>query len=224
MGPLFYRFVLILLGPLLILGGVLAGGWGLVALWPGVDFIALAIAHFRGAHHLYGKRPDGTLPLWSWLLFFPLLAYALAVWHLLRLLCREPPCSQVTGQLVIGRRLLSSEFAGPFDTVVDLTAEFAEPRVLRRHPGYVSFPILDGAAPSPEALRAVIGRVPPGRTFIHCAQGHGRTALFALAFLLASGAAPSMAEGLQMLRAVRPGIRLNREQQRCIQAFAALRG
>jgi len=32
-----------------------------------------------------------------------------AIWHLIRILEHEPACSVVTGQLVIGRRLLASE-------------------------------------------------------------------------------------------------------------------
>ena len=169
---------------------------------------------------MFGKRPDGTLPWWSWLLFLPLLSYTSAVWHLLRIFSRKPACSVVTEQLVVGRRLLPSELDAEFDNYVDLTAEFAEPAAVRASPSYRSFPILDWAAPSPEMLRAAVGSLRPGRTFIHCAHGYGRTGLFALAVLLRSGVARSVEDGLRMLRAVRPGIRLSREQYRCIQSYA----
>ena len=132
----------------------------------------------------------------------------------------EPARTAVTDHLVVGRRLLRSEICETFDNYVDLTAEFIEPSAIRCSPGYCSFPILDGSAPTVEALHAVVNSLRPGRTFVHCAQGHGRTGLFALAVLLSSGAAKAAEDGLQLLRAARPGIRLNRIQRQCIWNYA----
>ena len=117
-------------------------------------------------------------------------------------------------------RLLAFEMEGGFDNFVDLAAEFSESPHIRCSPSYRSFPILDGGAPTPEALRAAVASLRPGRTFIHCAQGHGRTGLFALAVLLDSGVARSVEDGMRMLTAARPAIRLSREQRRCIQIYA----
>jgi protein-tyrosine phosphatase len=214
------RHVLTLLGVALIIFGLVERGWFLVMVWFGGNFLVLGIAYGRGLHRVFGKRADGTLPLWSWLVFLPLLIYTAVVWHLIRLFSREPVRNAVTEQLVIGRRLLSFEVEGEFDNFVDLTAEFPEPSSIRRSPSYRSFPILDGGAPTPEALRAVVTSLRPGRTFVHCAQGHGRTGLFALAMLLDSGVVRSVEEGLRMLTAARPGVRLNRVQLKCIQVFA----
>jgi hypothetical protein len=215
-----HRHLLILLGAVLIALGMAERGWVLVAVWLGCDFVVLGVAHGRGSHKVFGKRADGTLPWWSWLVFLPLLLYTTAVWHLIRAISREPVRNEVTGQLMVGRRLLASEFEGKFDNFVDLTAEFSEPSVIRRSPGYRCFPILDGAAPTPEALRAAVASLRPGRTYVHCAQGHGRTGLFALAVLLDSGVARSVEDGMRMLSAVRPAIRLSREQERCIEMYA----
>ena len=214
------RHVLTLLGIVLVVFGLVERGWFLVMVWFGCDFLVLGIAHTRGLHRVFGKRADGTLPLWSWLVFLPLLIYTAVVWHLIRVFSREPACNAVSDQLVVGRRLLSFEAEGQFDNFVDLTAEFSEPPSIRRSPSYRSFPILDGGAPTPEALRAVVKSLRPGRTFVHCAQGHGRTGLFALAVLLSSGVVRNVDDGLRMLMAARPGIRLNREQFRCIQGYA----
>jgi protein-tyrosine phosphatase len=103
--------------------------------------------------------------------------------------------------------LLPFELEDEFHNIVDLTAEFSEPPSIRSSPFYRSFPILDGGAPTPEALRAAVASLRPGRTFVHCAQSHGRTGLFALAVLLSSGVARSVEDGLRMLLAARPGIR-----------------
>jgi hypothetical protein len=149
-----------------------------------------------------------------------LLAYTGAVWHLLRLFSREPKLNRVSDELVIGRRLLASEIPGSFRHYVDLTAEFQEPRPLREAPGYVAFPILDASAPAPEALDAAVSRLGNGPTFVHCAQGHGRTGLFALAVLLSSGAVKDVPEGLSLLASARPAIRLSPDQILCIEAYA----
>jgi hypothetical protein len=180
----------------------------------------LGIAHALGAHRIFGKRPDGSLPWWSWTAFLPLLLYTIAGWHLLRLLTREPAQNAVSKDLIVGRRLLPAELDGEFANYVDLTSEFPEPPAIRRGSGYLCFPILDGSAPDPRALRETIQRLRPGKTFIHCAQGHGRTGLFSLALLLHSGQARTINEGLEKLKAVRPGIGLSAIQRKCIEQFA----
>ncbi len=215
-----YKHLLPPLGLALIALGLVEGGWLLLLVWLGADFLILGLAHWRRAHHVFGKRPGGTFPVWSWLLFLPLLLYNGAVWHLLRLLSREPPHTTVTDNLVIGRRLLASEVNGKFDNIVDLTAEFVEPAAIRRSPGYCCFPLLDASAPTPEALRQSVASLRPGRTLVHCAQGHGRSALYALALLLRSGATRNVEDGLRMLKKARPGVRLNKEQQHCIRVYA----
>jgi protein-tyrosine phosphatase len=214
-----YRHLLILMGFVLAALGLMERGWFLMGIWLGCDFVILGVAYGRGAHHVFGKRPDGTLPLWSRLVFLPFLIYTNVAWHLLLLLSRESAQNKVTENLFVGRRLFASEHADDFDNFVDLTAEFTEPRSIRCTASYRSFPILDGSAPTPEALGAAVASLRPGRTFVHCAQGHGRAALFALAVLLTSGACRSVEEGMRMLSAVR-AVRLSREQRRCIQAFA----
>ena len=214
-----YGLLLVLLGVTLTFGGLGKGGWWLLAVWLGCNFLVLGVAHLRGAHRVFGKRPNGTLPIWSWCFYLPFLIYSWLIWRALRL-CREPAQSKVSEHLAIGRRLLPFELAHEFENFVDLTAEFQEPSACRRQPSYISFPILDGAAPSPEMLRTAIANLRPGRTFIHCAQGHGRTGLFALALLLASKKAETVDIGLRMLQAVRPRVHLNRAQRKCIAAFA----
>src|SRR5215510_3209380 len=114
-----HRHLVTLLGLVLIAIGFLERGWFLLAIWPGCDFLALGIAHARGVHRIFGKRPDGSLPLWSWLVFFPLILYTCAVWHLIRLFSREPAHNSITDDLVVGRRLLPGELNGEFANYVD---------------------------------------------------------------------------------------------------------
>ncbi|MEW6159105.1 MAG: hypothetical protein AB1813_16895 [Verrucomicrobiota bacterium] len=218
-----HRHALILLGLVLIALGVFEGGWLLLAVWLGADFLAVGIAHARGAHRIFGKKPDGTLPTWSCFLFLPFLLYTSVVWHLIRIVSSEPAHNHVTEALLVGRRLLPGEIDGAFANYVDLTAEFAEPPQIRGYPGYLSFPILDGSAPHPDALHDILNRIKPGRTYVHCAQGHGRTGLFALALMLKWGAVKTISEGMERLRRVRPGIHLSPSQHKCIEQFSERR-
>jgi len=215
-----YKYLITFIGLMLMAIGFAERGWLILLVWFGVVFFIPGLAHWLGAHRIFGKRPDGIIPVWHRLIFFPLLGYTFIVWHLTRLLSQESAYNSVTDQLVVGRRLLPSELRDRFDNYIDLTAEFSEPADVRCSPAYRCFPILDGAAPTSSALRQSVSRLRPGRTFIHCAQGHGRTGLFALAVLLKSGAITDVEEGLRILTAARPAIRLNGEQRKCILNFA----
>ena len=200
----------------------LQGGWAWLAAWVGFDYLAFAYAHARGVHRLFGKRADGTLPLWAWIVFLPMLAYMHAVWRIACLARQKPALSRVDESLSIGRRLLASELHETFDNYVDLTAEFAEPAALRSCAAYRCLPVLNDSAPAPEALHALVASLKPGRTYVHCGRGYGRSALLALAMLLSSGRVRTVDEGLQILGTVRPGVRLNREQQRFATIYANL--
>ncbi len=215
-----YAFLFCLLGSLLIVMGGVEEGLAIPMMWLGCDLLILGMAHARGAAQVFGKRADGTLPWWSLILFLPLLVYTWLVWQILRLISREPARNTVTDRLEVGRRLLESEMEGGFENFVDLTSEFIEPTAIRKLPGYRCFPVLDGAAPDPEKLFHFLNALRPGRTFVHCAQGHGRTGMFALAWLLREGEARTVEEGLRKLRQARPGIRLNGAQMKCVQACA----
>ena len=100
--------------------------------------------------------------------------------------------------------------------MVDLTAEFAEPRSVRNGRTYLCLPMLDAAAPEAAALqRAVLSVVDwDGPVYVHCALGHGRSAMLVMAVLLETGRAASVAEAERMVRAVRPRVKVNAVQWR----------
>lgn len=225
-----YAVILALLALALIGWGVSLGLFpGIFLVWLGGDFLLLAMGHARRAPRLFGKRPDGTLPWWRWLLFFPLHGLNMLVWYLYRLPRNEPAWHQITDRLVIGRRLQAREFftqppgwgVDEFANYVDLTAEFTEPKALRELPGYLAFPVLDASAPLPEALSARVSQLRPGKTFVHCAQGHGRAALFSAAVLIASGEAQTVEEAVARVARVCPAVHLNSGQRDCLTKFAA---
>ena len=204
-------------------GGFLQNPWQFLMCWPGLNFLLLGIAHAAHAPGIFGKRRDGSLPWWSWVLFFPLYLLAHLCWQLLRLLSREPPWAQVNESLLVGRRLLAGELPRPDLTVLDLTAEFAEPAGIVRSSDYHCFPVLDAAAPGAASLRECLLALPPDDKplYIHCAQGHGRTGMAAAAWLVLHGFAPDAERALKQLKSVRPGIGLQRTQRRLVDEVLA---
>jgi len=186
------------------------------------DFIAVGVAYGLRKPGVFGKRVNGTIPFWSWLSFLPYHALNVAVWHFARLMSSEPASNEVGDALVIGRRPANDEVVPDVANLIDLTSELQEPPQFRTHAGYVCLPTLDATAPSLEQLALTMRRLRPGRAFIHCAQGHGRTGLAALAFLLSRGLVDNVPDALRKIQLARPGVRLNREQYRCAEAYAAL--
>lgn len=77
------------------------------------------------------------------------------------------------------------------------------------------------SVPLTEELTSTISRIRTGTTYIHCAQGHGRTGLFALALLSTRGKVDSFEDGFSRIKNVRPGIGLNKTQETFISKFIA---
>jgi len=218
-----YCWLLPAVGAAICLAGWQAGGWGRLALWLGGDFVLLGLAHAGRNPRLLGKRPDGRLAAWSWAIGLPLHSLSLGIFHLTRLLGREAPWDRLDGEVYVGRRLLAREVPSGCRVWVDLTAEFQEPAAIRRRPGYRAFPVLDGSVPTLEELERELAAIPAGPIFIHCAQGHGRTGLFAAALLIARGQARTAEEAVGLIQKARPGVRLNRAQWDRLRACARRR-
>jgi len=179
----------------------------------------------RRVRQLYGKRPDGTRAWWSTLLLLPFLGPMWAYWHVRRPLLSEAPWHELLPDLLIGRRLLDREFQLTVDHVVDLTCEYTERPRQRRHPGYLSLPIVDGAAPPAAVLEDYVLQLRDlqGRIYLHCAEGHGRTALVAAAVLIDRGLAADSEQALQRVLAARPKAHPYPEQRRALEQFAPTR-
>ena len=191
-------------------------GW--IFVWPIVTLVALSFAYLRNDSRAFGKQSSGGLSPVRVALFGPWLFFAVVVESLARVIDRTPPFARVD-DVFYGRRTRFSPVPKGA-TIVDLTAEFAEPQPLRGS-GYLAFPILDARAPNTvEEVKALIAETGTAPVFIHCAQGRGRTGLVAACFLLARGVAESPDAAIEMLRKSRPGIRLNREQGAFLQTFA----
>jgi protein-tyrosine phosphatase len=217
-----YAFVFTLLGIELIAAGIFLGGAGRLLCWPGASFLLVAAAYAGLGPRVFGKRRDGRLAWWAVVLLLPYLGLAWLVWYVQRSLSREPCCSPAAPGLWFGRRPYGHELPPGVSLVVDLTAEFPEPRGVRTGRTYLCAPILDGAATDEQTFRELIDKINawPGGVYVHCAMGHGRSAMVAAAVLLARGLATTAGEAERLLRRVRSGVRLNRAQRVLLTAAA----
>jgi protein-tyrosine phosphatase len=201
----------------------LLGGWCWLLLWPAFSFALVAAAYARLGPRVFGKRDDGRLAWWAVALLLPYLLFTWVVWHLQRLCSRQPSCHEVAAGLWLGRRPLRRDLPPGVVLVVDLTAEFFAAPGVRAGRDYLTLPTLDGTAPDEGRCREVLAHLAahPGPVYIHCAAGHGRSALLAAAVLLARGLAADARQAEARLREVRRGVRLLPAQRRLLQSLFA---
>jgi len=216
-----YVIAFAVLGILLSWTAISHGGWWYVLLWCAVSFFGLSVGYAGIGSRVFCKTPDGRIPVWAKITHSPFMLYSAAMWHLVRLLSREEAYNSVSDDLIVGRRLLAGELPAGIVNVVDLTAEVEDPYEIRKTTHYVSLPILDGSVPTRQALRSTIRKLSRGMTFVHCAQGHGRTGLFALAVLAERDRIQSFDEGMSLIKQARPGISLNTTQEKFIKKYIA---
>lgn len=193
-----------------------------------LSFLLVAVAYFGAGPRLLFKRADGRRLARAWLVHWPYLALTALSYRLAVQLSREPAFVCVAPNVFLGRRLTDREAqragAAGWVAVLDLAAELTEPPALRAVPAYRSLPVLDATAMSTEQLRSAVAwvteRTAIGPVYVHCALGHGRSALVVAAYLLAVGIAPDPMAALERLRRLRPGVRLNQAQRTALNAFA----
>ncbi|BCM90180.1 putative protein YnbD [Abditibacteriota bacterium] len=163
---------------------------------------------------IFGKRRDGRLALWSAAFWpFHLLNYVLL--SSFRRGKKENRFDLVAENIWLGCQLGAGDEAELSShhvrAVLDLTCEFAEVPFLRRL-NYRSIAILDTRAPTLEQLQEgadfLLQSAAYGPVYVHCALGHGRSALFVAAYLVRSGQAKTAGEAVEMVRAKRPRIGL----------------
>lgn len=212
-----YGLFFLLVAALMLSIAIKFGGWYFTMVYPALSFAIVAIGYLGVGPRVFGKRIDGRRSLISTFFLFPYLLLTLAVWHLLRLVSREPAVSQVDAELYLSRRLFSRELPEAVNSVVDLTCEFSAPTFASIE--YHCFPMLDASCPRADELRELAERIVdlPRPILIHCAQGHGRTGVVAAAVLLISGKASTPTEALALVKASRPGIELNTVQLKTLE-------
>ena len=183
-------------------GGIVRALW----VWTAIACAVACGAYLRNRPQWLGKR-DGAASLRALVVLPYLLAFRVAT-RLMRWWREvDRPTCVAPGIWVSGR---ITALPSGVSTVVDLVAEYAPPRHIRRLPGYRSLPVLDGGVPPDTdvflALVRELAAPSAGDVLVHCDSGRGRAPTFAAALLVARGLAPDVTSALSAIRARRPVI------------------
>ncbi len=188
-------------------------------LWATLSAQLVAAAYLAGEPAVFGKRADGRLPVARVVLLLPYFLVAWAIRDLVPLVTREPAWTPAADGLWVGRYVRSSAaLPAGVECVVDLAAESPAIGGLPASVEYVSVPTLDGSAPPGPAFERLVGSLveSPKGTYVHCAAGHGRSALLVSALLVARGEARGPDDAVTQLSRVRPRVSLNADQRRAL--------
>lgn len=192
--------------------------WGLLFAYPAFSFGLVGVGYLGWGAWMLGKRLDGTRHWWGYLLGGPFLVFMRLGRELLwRANHREAAWDEVAPGLYVGRWPRRSSLPEDVAMVVDLTSELTAAPCIRSRPNeYVCLPTLDGSAPSGAALRDLLDRLADhqGPLYVHCAAGHGRSAMFAATLLVRRGHAEDVGAAVALMQRARPKVRLVRAQAR----------
>ena len=207
-------------GPLILLAALLfaLAGWQVhwFFYWPAASFTLVGFAYLGwlglGAGVL-GKNQSGQRAFWAYPVAGPFLLFMRTLRRVLLWRRRaEPPYDEVAPGIYVGRLIPCSELPSDARTIVDLTSEFCATRDGQRT--CISLPTLDGSAPSLTALIALLKSSDEWERplYIHCAAGHGRSAMIAAMILVRRTEAANIQEAVGLMQKARPRIHLTRFQ------------
>lgn len=211
----------VILGVLLMASAAWLGGPAWMLVWPAISVTTVGLGYLGLGPGVFGKRPDGSLKTPHFVLLFPyhVVAWLRVRWDAFR--HAEDPWHEVAPGLFLGR--IVDARALPRDTrvVVDLTSEFPASAAIREGRDYHCLPTLDTSVPAYEefARLARLIAAHDGPIYVHCAAGHGRSATFAAAILIARGHTNDVRMAEAKMRAVRPTVHLHRGQRALVERF-----
>ncbi len=190
-------------------------------IWSAISFMIVGMGYVWFGPGVLGKRSDGKMDKFRVLVLLPFFLLIWAKWWIQKLLAKEECWNRIIPDLYLGRRAYANELPDDIKMIVDLTAEFPAPKNIEFMTIYLCCPTLDNSAMSLKQLIGLVNSIITcrGGVYIHCAQGHGRSATVVAAVLLAKGVAGDANEAVELIRKARPNIRLNRYQQRLLDRF-----
>lgn len=193
-----------------------------VVAWIACVSLLVALAYYLKAPHWLGKRPDGRLPLHTWLVWGPHLGISWLTYTGFRAIRGERAADLVSPRIYVGRRPRASEIPKDVTLVIDLCAELPTHAHIRDNYTYLALPTLDGTDPTEADLQRAIEafKATKGAAYVHCAFGHGRSATVAAALILDQGLHSSATVEDEMRKA-RGGIRMSRAQRERLAAWAS---
>ena len=187
-----------------------------------INFLIALLFHLQIGTFLLGKSPQGTIPLWSYIIFLPfhLPTYLYTKIHT-ELGCYNgiPVASEVADGWFIGGRY-GDRLKLTWGGVIDLTTEFPESCETKN---YLNIKCWDGTPPSPEEIEraanfGVMARK-QGRVMVHCAHGRGRSTCCMVACLVKAGLYKSVELAFSGVKPNRPCVKLNGRMRRALEEW-----
>lgn len=222
-----YPLLLLLIGAAFAVSALVGGGLWLVLLWPAAAFGSVVFAGYAMRRpSILGKRGDGSVSTGARLFFLPFLLFSQLAWWVYRHATREDACNEIVPGMWLGRWPGRADMPDGIDVVVDITAELPARPGVRDGRRYLCLPTLDGSVPDEASFTAMVDRLEhePGALFVHCAFGHGRSAMLVAVLLLRRGLARDAAEAESMLKARRPKVSMSPRQREYILRAASAAG
>ncbi len=193
----------------------LAGPSAGVAAWFAVAYGWIGLGYLKLGAMVFGKNSRGNRAFWAWCVLLPFLLPWRPIRKTVAWLGGEDCFNRVAPGIYVGRMCSLRELPADTALVVDLTAEFLEARGIRKRFAYRCLPTLDRGVPSAPSLACLVQELSSfdGPLYIHCAAGHGRSAMVAAAVLVARGMTRNIEEAIAHMKRSRPRIRLTELQK-----------
>jgi len=195
-------------------------------LWTALSSAIVGVAYIGPGERVFNKSREGRQHWANVILLLPYLLINWGAWRLGKMLSKEDCYNEIVPGLYLGRRALLSELPDDVRSVVDLTAEFPAPKHVAETLTYISCPLLDGTGLRKSAFAGLIQETQKLEKgiYLHCAAGHGRSAMVAAALLMAYRDAGTLTDAEAILKAKRPRVHINRSQRKALHKLLKGRG
>ncbi|MCK5855743.1 MAG: dual specificity protein phosphatase family protein [Sulfurovaceae bacterium] len=171
-------------------------------LWLILNLMVMTMAYALNNQKLIlDKKEDGLVSLFLLLINLPWLLFSWSVFALQMLISKESRVDKIIGSSIFIASRPSTNFDySSYDIVVDLTSEFLKNRT--KGVEYISYSNLDGMPLSKSYENVAIFQ--NKKVLVHCANGHGRSALFVAGLLVDLELVENFEEGLALIKKSRP--------------------
>eukprot|EP01102_Stenamoeba_stenopodia_P008196 TRINITY_DN2337_c0_g2_i1.p1 TRINITY_DN2337_c0_g2~~TRINITY_DN2337_c0_g2_i1.p1 ORF type:complete len:273 (-),score=47.88 TRINITY_DN2337_c0_g2_i1:553-1371(-) len=197
-----------------------------ILLWPAIVYTIVTFAYIINIPSVLALKDEetGRLNHAMIIFMFPFLLLVWLVWYSRAATTSDPSSQHIVEKWYIGRQpLRHADLPHNTAMVVDLSSEFGRLYSLRKSSiKYRCISSLDTSPPPDHKLGRYIKIMKEaiavdGNVFIHCANGHGRSAAFLVAVMWMSGYSPSLSEAEKTLKSIRPSIRIRAGQRRFLE-------